>query len=100
MEIKAIGCEPLSLKRVFIKDGYTLKVYQDTGGYASLKKALGMSQDEIIQQVAGAGRNPCAYLLREVLFHILRQRDCHGVKLPIEGSGRKFGIPPGSLLRL
>jgi NADH:ubiquinone oxidoreductase subunit F (NADH-binding) len=51
MEIKAIGCEPLSLKRVFIKDGHTLKVYLDTGGYASLKKALGMSQDDIIQQV-------------------------------------------------
>ena len=50
MEIKAIGCEPLSLKRVFIKDGHTLKVYQETGGYVSLKKALGMSQDEIIQQ--------------------------------------------------
>ena len=46
MEIKAIGCEPLSLKRVFIKDGHTLKVYQDTGGYTSLRKALGMSQDE------------------------------------------------------
>jgi len=51
MEIKAIGCEPLSLKRVFINDGHTLKVYQQTGGYASLRKALEMSQDEIIQQV-------------------------------------------------
>ena len=43
MEIKAIGCEPLSLKRVFIEDGHTLKVYQDTGGYRSLKTALGMA---------------------------------------------------------
>jgi NADH-quinone oxidoreductase subunit F len=51
MEIKAIGCEPLSLKRVGIQDGHTLKVYQDTGGYASLKKAFGMSQDEIIQEM-------------------------------------------------
>jgi NADH-quinone oxidoreductase subunit F len=51
MEIKAIGCEPLSLKRVGIQDGHTLKVYQDTGGYVQLKKAFGMSPDEIIQQV-------------------------------------------------
>jgi NADH-quinone oxidoreductase subunit F len=51
MEIKAIGCEPLSLKRVGIQDGHTLKVYQDTGGYVQLKKVFGMSPDEIIQQV-------------------------------------------------
>lgn len=51
MEIKAIGCEPLSLKRVDVQDGHTLKVYQDTGGYVQLKKAFGMSADEIIQQV-------------------------------------------------
>ena len=38
MEIKAIGCEPLQLKRVHMKDGHTLKVYQDTGGYKSLEK--------------------------------------------------------------
>jgi NADH-quinone oxidoreductase subunit F len=51
MEIKAIGCEPLQLKRMHIENGHTLKVYQDTGGYKSLKKALGMSQDEIINEV-------------------------------------------------
>lgn len=51
MEIKAIGCEPLQLKRMHIKDGHTLKVYQETGGYESLKKALNMSQDEIINEV-------------------------------------------------
>ena len=51
MEIKAIGCEPLQLKRMHIKDGHTLKVYQETGGYAPLKKALGMSQDDIINEV-------------------------------------------------
>ena len=51
MEIKAIGCEPLQLKRMHIKDGHTLKVYQETGGYASLKKALGMTPDEIINEV-------------------------------------------------
>jgi NADH-quinone oxidoreductase subunit F len=51
MEIKAIGCEPLQLKRVHMKDGHTLKVYRDTGGYISLKKALGMTPAEIIDEV-------------------------------------------------
>lgn len=51
MEIKAIGCEPLQLKRMHIKDGHTLKVYQETGGYESLKKAMQMSQDDIINEV-------------------------------------------------
>ena len=51
MEIKAIGCEPLQLKRVHMENGHTLKVYQDTGGYASLKKALGMAPEAIIQEV-------------------------------------------------
>ncbi|NJM54371.1 MAG: hypothetical protein HC846_13935 [Blastocatellia bacterium] len=66
MEIKAIGCEPLQLKRMHVKDGHTLKVYQETGGYASLKKALGMTQDDIINEVkasalrgrGGAGFQP------------------------------------------
>lgn len=51
MEIKAIGCEPLQLKRVHLKDGHTLKVYQETGGYESLKKAMNMSADDIIAEV-------------------------------------------------
>jgi NADH-quinone oxidoreductase subunit F len=51
MEIKAIGCEPLQLKRVGMKDSHTLKVYQETGGYESLKKAMNMSQDDIINEV-------------------------------------------------
>ncbi len=51
MEIKAIGCEPLQLKRMHVKDGHTLKVYQETGGYKPLKKALSMSQDDIINEV-------------------------------------------------
>src|SRR6188508_2011828 len=51
MEIKAIGCEPLSLKRIDIKDGHTLKVYEETGGYASLKKALGIAPADIIEEV-------------------------------------------------
>jgi NADH-quinone oxidoreductase subunit F len=51
MEIKAIGCEPLQLKRMFVKDGHTLKVYQETGGYASLKTALGMAPGDVIEEV-------------------------------------------------
>jgi len=51
MEIRAIGCEPLQLKRVHMENGHTLKVYQDTGGYASLKKALAMAPEAIIQEV-------------------------------------------------
>jgi NADH-quinone oxidoreductase subunit F len=51
MEIKAIGCEPLQLKRMHIKDGHTLKVYRETGGYKSLEKALKMTPAEIIDEV-------------------------------------------------
>lgn len=51
MEIKAIGCEPLQLARVHLKDSHTLKVYEKAGGYRSLKKALKMSQDEVIEEV-------------------------------------------------
>lgn len=51
MEIKAIGCEPLQLKLMHVKDGHTLQVYQDNNGYKSLKKAMGMSSDDIINEV-------------------------------------------------
>jgi NADH-quinone oxidoreductase subunit F len=34
-----------------MENGHTLKVYQDTGGYASLKKAVGMAPGAIIQEV-------------------------------------------------
>src|SRR3954453_9651513 len=51
MEIKAIGCEPLQLKRMFVDDGHTLKVYQQTGGYESLKKAFQMSPADVIEEV-------------------------------------------------
>ena len=54
MEIKAIGCEPLQLKRMHIKDGHTLKVYRETGGYESLKKALKMAPADIIEEVKRA----------------------------------------------
>jgi len=51
MEIKAIGCEPLQLKRVLVKDGHTLKVYRDMGGYKSLEKAFKMSPADVIEEV-------------------------------------------------
>ena len=51
MEIKAIGCEPLQLKRMHIENGHTLKVYQETGGYESLKKALKMAPADVIEEV-------------------------------------------------
>ncbi len=51
MEIKAIGCAPLQLKMVHVKDGHTLKVYQEHGGYKALKKALDMSPDDIISEI-------------------------------------------------
>src|SRR5438445_8197393 len=51
MEIRAIDCEPLQLKRMHVKDGHTLKVYRDTGGYKSLEKALKMAPADIIEEV-------------------------------------------------
>src|SRR5678809_198618 len=51
MEIRAIGCEPLQLKRVHMSNGHTLKVYRDTGGYTSLKKALTMAPADVIEEV-------------------------------------------------
>ena len=51
MRIEAIGCEPLQLKRVNLENSHTLKVYQENGGYQSLKKALGMTPDAIINEV-------------------------------------------------
>lgn len=51
MEIKAIGCEPLQLRMMHVKDGHTLKVYQEHGGYKSLKKAMNMSSDDIINEM-------------------------------------------------
>ncbi len=51
MEIKAIGCEQLQLKRVHLENSHTLKVYQENDGYKWLKKAMNMSPDEIISEV-------------------------------------------------
>ncbi len=51
MEIKAIGCEPLQLKLMHVKDGHTLKVYKDHGGYKALEKALKMSPGDVIEEV-------------------------------------------------
>src|SRR3954465_2499195 len=51
MENQAIGCEPLQLKRMFLDGGHTLKVYQQTGGYESLKKAFQISPADVIEEV-------------------------------------------------
>ncbi|MCV5918214.1 NADH-quinone oxidoreductase subunit F, partial [Escherichia coli] len=34
-----------------IENGHTLKVYQETGGYESLKKALKMAPADVIEEV-------------------------------------------------
>src|SRR5258706_14398574 len=51
MEIKAIGCEPLQLKMMHVKNGHALKVYRDHGGYKALEKALKMAPADIIEEV-------------------------------------------------
>lgn len=51
MEIKAIGCEPLQLKLMHVKDGHTLKVYKDHGGYKALEKAFKMAPADVIEEV-------------------------------------------------
>src|SRR5512138_2450950 len=52
MQIKAIGCEPLQLRRVHLENSRTLDVYRRNGGYEALKKVLdGMSPDDVINEV-------------------------------------------------
>src|SRR6202008_4657768 len=52
MQIKAIGCEPLQLRRVHLENSRSLDVYRANGGYEALKKVLdGMSPDEVINEV-------------------------------------------------
>src|SRR5213593_1820862 len=52
MQIKAIGCEPLQLRRAHIGNSQRLDVYRRNGGYEALKKVLdGMSPDDVIGEV-------------------------------------------------
>ena len=52
MFIGAIGCEPLQLARVQLKNSRSLEVYRQHGGYEALKKVLsGMSPDDVINEV-------------------------------------------------
>ncbi|MDX6383218.1 MAG: NADH-quinone oxidoreductase subunit, partial [Blastocatellia bacterium] len=52
MFIGAIGCEPLQLRRVGLKDSASLEVYRRNGGYEALKKVLdSMSPDDVINEV-------------------------------------------------
>lgn len=51
MHIEAIGCEPLLTKRMHVENSHTLEVYRKNGGYDALKKALEMTEDDIINEV-------------------------------------------------
>ncbi|MGH9882146.1 MAG: NADH-quinone oxidoreductase subunit NuoF [Pyrinomonadaceae bacterium] len=52
MFIGAIGCEPLQLRRVLLKNSHKLGVYRQNGGYEALKKVLAsMSPDDVINEV-------------------------------------------------
>ena len=49
---RAIGCEPLQLRRVGLKDSHTLAVYRQNGGYEALKTVLDkMSPDDVIAEL-------------------------------------------------
>jgi hypothetical protein len=50
MEIKAIGCEPLSLKRVGVQDGHTLKSVSRHGRLQIARKALKTAAADIIER--------------------------------------------------
>src|SRR3954471_2637126 len=52
MQIAAIGCEPLQLRRVHLERSRTLDVYRRNGGYEAIKKVLdSMSPDDVINEV-------------------------------------------------
>src|SRR5918992_5024096 len=52
MFIGAIGCEPLQLRRVALRDSHTLAVYRKNGGYEALRTVLeGMSPDDVIAEL-------------------------------------------------
>src|SRR6058998_2263014 len=52
MFIGVIGCEPLQLRRVHLKNSHSLEVYRANGGYEAIKRVLdSMSPDEVINEV-------------------------------------------------
>src|ERR687893_2930534 len=52
MFIGAIGCEPLQLRRVGLRDSHPLGFYRRNGGYEALKTVLeGMSPDDVIAEL-------------------------------------------------
>src|SRR6476620_3978725 len=52
MQIKAIGCEPLQLRRVHLGNSRRLDVYRANGGYEAIRKVLdSMSPDDVINEV-------------------------------------------------
>jgi NADH-quinone oxidoreductase subunit F len=52
MQIAAIGCEPLQLRRVHLERSRSIDVYRRNGGYEAIKKVLdSMSPDDVINEV-------------------------------------------------
>lgn len=51
MRIEAIGCEPNLIARFHLENSRSLEVNRQHGGYESLRKALTMSPDAIIEEV-------------------------------------------------
>src|ERR1041385_2065849 len=52
MQIAAIGCEPLQLRRVHLENSRSIDVYRRNGGYEAIKKVLdSMSPDDVINEV-------------------------------------------------
>ena len=50
--------EPQLTKRYDVKDGHTLKVFLETGGYASLKKLFTLTPEQVTEEVKTSGRIP------------------------------------------
>ncbi len=50
-----IHVEPQLTKRFSVKDGHSLKVYLQTGGYASLKKLFTLKPDQVVEEVKASG---------------------------------------------
>ena len=47
--------EPQLTKRFGVKDGHTLKVFLETGGYASLKKLFALTPEQVCEEVKTSG---------------------------------------------
>jgi NADH-quinone oxidoreductase subunit F len=50
-----VNVEPQLTKRFGVQDGHTLKVFLETGGYASLKKLFALKPAQVIDEVKASG---------------------------------------------